>query len=148
MFALLGIFIALVGVGIGVLMMRHGAMKLRGGVSVEGTSIGSFSFRANDCASGAAFVPPYLGANLRAEGGSGLRVVESGDKARLWVFSQGGKQGALTIDKGSCSQWDVVVDWAHETTNRVNSVNGHVRVKCAVGGGKVTADVTFERCAQ
>jgi hypothetical protein len=147
-FALFGIVVAVVGVGIGVLLMRHGAMKLSGSVSVEGTSIGSFSFRANDCSSGAASVPQYLGANLRAEGGYGLRVVESGDRARLWVFSQGGKQGALTIDKGSCSQWDVVVDWAHQTINRVNSVNGHVRVKCGVGGGKVTADVTFERCAQ
>jgi hypothetical protein len=30
----------------------------------------------------------------------------------------------------------------------VNTVNGHVRVKCTAGGGKVTADVRFERCAQ
>jgi len=147
-FALFGVVVAVVGLGIGLLLMRHGAMKLSGRVSVEETSIGSFSFRPNDCASGAAFVPQYLGANLRAEGGYGLRVVESGDSARLWVFSQGGRQGALTIDKGNCSQWDVAVDWAHQTINRVNTVNGHVRVKCGIGGGKVTADVTFQRCAQ
>ena len=147
-FALFGVVVAVVGVGIGVLLMRHGAMKLSGSVSVEGTSIGSFSFRANDCSSGAASVPQYLGANLRAEGGYGLRVVESGDRARLWVFSQGGKQGALTIDKGNCSQWDVVVEWAHATVNRVSAVNGHVRVTCAAGGGTVKANVTFERCAR
>ena len=76
------------------------------------------------------------------------RLTGSGDTARLWVFSQGGKQGSLTIDKPTCPQWDVLVDWAHETVNRVNTVNGHVRVKCTVGGGKVTADVRFERCAQ
>ena len=147
-FALLGVAIAAIGVMIGVLMARHGAMKVGGKVDVEGTSLGTFWFGANDCESGAAFVPPDLGANLRAEGGYGLRVVGSGDKARLWVFSQGGKQGALTIDKGNCSEWDVAVDWAHKTANRVSMVNGHVRVQCSVGGGTVKANVTFERCAQ
>ena len=147
-FALLGVAIAVIGVTIGLLMARHGAMKVGGTVTAQGTSIGSFSFGVNDCASGAAFVPSFLGANLRAEGGYGLRVAGSGDTARLWVFSQGGKQGSLTIDKPSCSQWDVAVDWAHQTVNRVNTVNGHVRVTCTAGGGTVKADVRFERCAQ
>lgn len=145
---LIVVAIAAVGVAIAVLMARHGATKVGGRVSVEGTSIGSFSFGPNDCVSGAAYVPPYLGANLAAEGGFGLRVVDSGDRARLWVFSQGGRQGALTIDKANCSQWDVAVTWAHETANRVSKVNGHVRVTCAVGGGTVNANLTFERCAQ
>jgi len=147
-FALLGVAIAAIGVTLGVLMVRHGAMRVGGTVTAEGTSIGSFAFDANDCSSGAAFVPGFLGADLRAQAGYGLRVAGSGETARLWLFSQGGKQGSLTIDKISCSQWDVVVDWAHETVNRVNTVNGHVRVKCTAGGGKVTADVRFERCAQ
>jgi hypothetical protein len=147
-FALLGVAIAAIGVTIGLLMVRHGAMRVGGTVTAQGTSIGSFSFGVNDCASGAASVPQYLGAELRAEGGYGMRVVESGDRARIWVFSQGGKQGALTIDKNACSQWDVVVDWAHQTVNRVNTVNGHVRVQCSVGGGTVKANVTFERCAR
>ena len=146
-FALLIAGVACVGVAITVLMLRHGAMKVGGRVTAEGTSIGDVSFSPNDCASGAASVPPYLGANLRGENGYGLRVVDSGDKARLWVFAQGGK-GALTIDKVSCSQWDVVVAWAHATVNRVSAVNGHVRVTCAAGGGTVKANVTFERCAQ
>jgi hypothetical protein len=146
-FALLIAGVVCVGVVIAVLMARHGAMKLGGRVSAEGTSIGEISFTPNDCASGAAFVPPYLGANLRGEGGYGLRVVDSGDKARLWVFAQGGK-GALTIDKVACSQWDVVVAWAQATANRVNAVNGHVRVTCAAGGGTVKANVTFERCGR
>ena len=147
-FALLGVAIAAIGVTIGVLMARHGAMRVGGSVTAEGTSIGSFSFDVNDCASGAALVPGFLGADLRAQGGSGLRVAGSGDSARLWVFSPGGKRGSLTIDKPTCSQWDVLVDWAHQTVNRVNTVNGHVRVKCAAGGGTVKADVSFERCAQ
>ena len=148
MFAIIVAVIVAVGVTIGVLMARHGALKVGGKVTVEGTSIGSFSFGVNDCASGAGFVPQYLGAVLRAEGGYGMRVIESGDRARLWVFSQGGKQGALTIDKNACSQWDVVVGWAHKTINRVNTVNGHVRVKCAADGGTIAADVHFERCAR
>jgi len=147
-FAIIVVAIAAVGVTIGVLMARHGAMRVSGSVTAEGTSIGSFSFDANDCESGAAFVPAFLGADLRGQGGYGLRVAGSGDSARLWVFSQGGKQGSLTIDKPSCSQWDVAVDWAHQTVNRVNTVNGHVRVKCKAGGGTIKADVRFERCAQ
>jgi len=147
-FALLGVAIAAIGITLGVLMARHGAMRAAGSVTAESTSIGSFSFDANDCASGAAFVPSFLGADLRAQGGYGLRIAGSGDSARLWVFSQGGKQGSLTIDKPSCSQWDVLVDWAHQTVNRVNTVNGHVRVKCTAGGGTVKADVHFERCAR
>jgi hypothetical protein len=147
-FTVLLVVVAAVGAVVGVLMARHGGMKIGGKVTTEGTSIGSFSFTPNDCESGGASTPPFLGAVLRAEGGYALRVVESGDSARLWVYSQGGKQGALTIDKRSCSQWDVAVAWARTTVNRVNTVNGHVRVKCGVGGGKVTADVHFERCAQ
>jgi hypothetical protein len=147
-FAIGVVVIAAVGGTIGVLMARHGAMRVSGSVTAEGTSIGRFSFEPNDCASGAAFVPSFLGADLRAQGAFGLRVAGSGDTARLWVFSQGGKQGSLTIDKPSCSQWDVAVDWAHQTVNRVNTVNGHVRVNCKAGGGTVKADVRFERCAQ
>jgi hypothetical protein len=144
-FALIVVVVAAVGAAIGVLMARHGAVKLSGKVDVEGTSIGTFWFSPNDCVSGAAYVPTYLGANLHAAGGYGMRVVDSGDRARLWVFGQGGN-GALTIDKSSCSQWDVAVDWAQKTANRVSTVNGHVRVKCAVGGGQVKADLLFERC--
>lgn len=147
-FAIIVLAIAAVGIAIGVLMARHGAMKVAGRVTVEGTSIGSFYFDPNDCASGAASVPSFLGANMRAQGGYGLRVAGSGDNARLWVFSQGGKQGSLTIDKPSCSVWDVLVGGAHQTVKRVNAVDGHVRVTCAVGGGTVKANVTFERCAQ
>jgi hypothetical protein len=145
-FAIIVVAIAAVGVAIGVLMARHGAMKVGGKVTVEGTSIGSFTFDPNDCASGAASVPSFLGANLRAQGGYGLRVAGSGESARLWVFSQGGRKGSLTIDKPSCSQWDVLVGGAHRTVKRVDTVGGHVRVTCAVGGGTVTANVTFERC--
>lgn len=41
----------------------------------------------------------------------------SGDDARLWLYPGGGREPL------------------------------HVRVACAAGGGKVTADVHFERCA-
>jgi hypothetical protein len=146
--AIIAVAIAAVGVTIGVLMARHGAMRVGGTVTAEGTSIGNFSFDVNDCSSGAASVPSFLGANLRAQGGYGMRVAGSGDGARLWVFSRGGRQGSLAIDKPSCSQWDVSVEWAHRTVSRVNTVNGHVRVTCAAGGGTVKADVRFERCAQ
>ena len=75
-------------------------------------------------------------------------MAESGDNARLWFYSQGGKQGSVTVGKQHCSQWDVFVDWAHMKVNRVSTVSGHVRVNCAaMGGGTVKADVTFERCA-
>jgi hypothetical protein len=145
---MIGVAIAAIGVAIAVLMARHGAMKVSGTVSADGTSIGTFSFDTNDCASGAASVPSFLGADLRAQAGYDLRVAGSGDGARLWLFSQGGRQGSLTIDKPSCSQWDVRADWAHQTVNRVNAVSGHVRVNCTAGGGKVAADVRFERCAR
>jgi hypothetical protein len=147
-FAATLIVVAAVGAAIGLLMVRHAGMKVGGNVTVEKTSIGSFSFAVNDCASGAAFVPGFFGADLRARDGFALRVVDSGDNARLWFFSQGGKQGSVAVGKQHCSQWDVFVDWAHMKVNRVNTVSGHVRVTCApLGGGTVKADVNFERCA-
>jgi hypothetical protein len=147
-FAVVLIVVAAVGAGIGVLMVRHAGVKVSGSVKVEKTTIGTFSYNVNDCASGAAFVPGFFGADLRAPGGYALRVVESGDKARLWFFSQGGKQGSVAVGKEHCAKWDVFVDWAHMKVNRVSTVSGHVRVDCAVlGGGTVKADVNFERCA-
>jgi hypothetical protein len=147
-FAVVVIVVAAVGAAIGVLMVRHTGVKVSGGVKVDKTSIGSFSYTVNDCASGAAFVPGFFGADLRAPNGYAFRVAESGDKARLWFYSQGGKQGSVTVGKEHCAKWDVFVDRAHTKVNRVSTVSGHVRVDCAVtGGGTVKADVTFERCA-
>lgn len=147
-FVVVLIVVAGIGAGIAVLMARRAGMKASGRVSVDKTSIGSFAFTVNDCASGAASIPSFLGADLRAPGGYAMRVVDSGDKARLWFFSQGGKQGSVAVGKQHCSQWDVLVDWAHTKVSRVSTVSGHARVTCAaIGGGTLKADVTFERCA-
>jgi hypothetical protein len=142
------VVVAALGAVGGALISRRGAEKIAGRVSATGTSLGSFSFRVDDCASGQAFVPGFFGADLRAEGRAGaLRVVDSGDGARLWLYPPASGQPALGIGKQSCSRWDVRADWAHVTVNRVKTVTGHVHVTCAVGGGQVTADVDFERCA-
>lgn len=147
MFAVALVVVAAAGAALGVLMARRGQAKVSGTVVADKTSIGDFHFAVNVCESGAALVPPFLGVGLRGPDGYAMRVADSGDSARIWLYSQGGKHGALQIGKRSCSQWDVIVDWAQVTRNRVNAVNGHLRIACAVGGGKVTADVTFALCA-
>ena len=131
----------------GLMLSRRFAEKAGGSVKVDGTSAGTFSFQVKECASGHAFVPGFFGADLRSGTGKALRVVDSGEEARLWLYPPPPGRGPLGIDKPSCSRWDVLVDWTHVTVNRVKTVSGHVRVDCAVGGGKLTADVDFERCA-
>ena len=141
------VVVAAIGAGAGVMMARRARETVGGSVHANGTSVGSFSFRPNDCASGQAFVPGFFGVDLRGEGGYSMRVLGTGDKARLWLYSQGGAHGSIAIDKPNCSRWDVGVDWAHVTVNRVKTVSGHVRVACRAGGGTVSTDVVFERCA-
>ena len=137
-----------VGAGAGVLLARRTGEKVAGSVAADGTPVGTFSFVVSDCASGHAFVPGFFGADLRGEGGFDLRVVDSGDDAQLWLYPQGAKKGAIEIRKPDCSEWDVLVEWTNLTVNRVHTVSGHVRVACAVGGGKITASASFERCAR
>jgi hypothetical protein len=141
------VVVAAIGAAAGVAISRRAGERVSGRVTSEATSVGSFSFSVNDCASGEAFVPGFFGADLRGEGSADLRVVDSGAGARLWLYPQASGRPALGIGKQSCTAWDVLVDWAHVTVNRVKTVSGHVHVRCAVGGGTVTADVTFERCA-
>jgi hypothetical protein len=126
--------------------------KVSGTVRAQGTPLGSFAFFVDDCASGHAFVPGFFGAELRGRGFD-LRVVGSGDDAQLWLFPPSAQRdaragvGAIPIGKPNCARFDVLVDWAHVTVNRVNTVSGHVHVACTVGGGNVTADADFTRCA-
>jgi len=147
-FAVVLIVVAAVGAGIGVLMVRHAGVKVSGSVKVDKTTIGSFSYNVNDCASGWVAIGARNDCTRGAPGGYALRALDSGDKARLWFFSQGGKQGSVAVGKQHCAKWDVSVDSANAKVNRVSTVSGHVRVDCAaMGGGTLKADVTFERCA-
>lgn len=147
MFAIVLIAVAVGGSMVGVTLARRGA-KLSGGVTADGTSVGTFKFNANGCASGHGIVPGFFGAELHSASGYALRVVDTGPHARLWLYGRSPTQPALGIGQPSCTEWDVRVDWAGITVNRIKAVNGHVNVTCAVGGGTVTAHVTFERCAQ
>jgi len=138
-FVILLAVIAAVGAVVGVLMARRGSMKVSGTVATDGTSIGHIWFAVNDCESGEAMEPRFFGVGLRGKDGFAMRVVDSGDNARIWLYSQGGRQGALHVGKPNCAQWDVLVD-------RANGGSGHVRIACTAGGGNVKADVSFERC--
>ena len=159
MFAVVLVVVSAVGAGAGVLMARRNGEKAGGSVIADGTPVGTFSFGVTDCASGQAFVPGFVGVDLRGsgsgqmpgsgegEGGFDLRVVGTGDDAELWLYPKGSTTGAIQIRKRDCSEWDVRVDWAGVTVNDVKTVSGHVMVACAIGGGKLTAVVDFERCA-
>jgi hypothetical protein len=139
--------VAVLGVTAGIVVSRRSAERVSGHVNVEKTAAGTFSFSVNDCASGQASLPGFFGVDLRSREGYVMRVVDSGERARLWLYPKPGEGGAIGISKPHCSRWDVQVDWAHLIVNRVKTVSGHVRVDCAVGAGKVAADVSFERCA-
>jgi hypothetical protein len=147
-FAVTAVIVAL-GIVAGVIVLvRHVTEQVKGTVHAAGTPAGTFDFAVDDCASGHAFVPGFFGADLRGGGGRfDLRAVDSGDDAQLWLYPPGAKRGATLIARRDCSRWDVVVEWARVTVNRVYTVNGHVRVTCAVGGGTLAADVEFLRCA-
>jgi hypothetical protein len=138
----------------GLLIFQQRAQeRVTGLVRAQGTLVGSFAFAVNDCASGHAFVPGFFGVDLRGQrpgqskAGFDLRVVGSGDDAQLWLYPPGAKSGAIPIGKADCAPWDVFVDWAHVTVNRVQTVSGHLHAACTVGGGNLTADVDFVRCA-
>jgi len=111
---------------------RRAQEKVSGTVRAQGTPLGSFAFYVDDCASGHAFVPGFF-------------------DAQLWLFPPGARRsagaGAIPIGKPACTRFDVLVDWAHVTVNRVNTVSGHVHATCRAGGGNVTADADFVRCA-
>jgi hypothetical protein len=141
------VVVAVIGATAGVVISRRSAERVSGSVNAQRTRAGTFSFSVNDCASGQAFVPGFFGVDLRSREGYVMRVVDSGEGARLWLYPKPGEGGAIGISKPPCARWDVLVDWAHLTVNRVKTVSGHVHVDCAVGDGKVAADVTFERCA-
>ena len=130
---------------------RRAQEKVSGTVRAQGTPLGSFAFYVDDCASGHAFVPGFFGAELRGRGTFDLRIVGSGDDAQHWHFPPGARRsagaGAIPIGKPACTRFDVLVDWAHVTVNRVNTVSGHVHATCRAGGGNVTADADFVRCA-
>jgi hypothetical protein len=128
-------------------LQRRAQEKVSGVVHAHGTPVGSFAFAVDDCASGQAFVPPFFGVDLRGRGQFDLRVTGSGDDARLWLYPPGVKKGAVAIDRFACTRFDVLVDWAHVTVNRVDTVSGHLHVTCAVGAGDLTADADFTRCA-
>jgi hypothetical protein len=147
-FVIILVAVSAVGAGAGVLMARRTEEKVSGSVVAEATPVGTFSFVPTDCASGQAFVPGFFGADLRGEGGFDLRVVGNGDEAELWLYPKDAQTGAIQIRKRDCSEWDVRVDWAGVTVNRVSTVSGHVLVACALVGGKLSAVVDFERCAQ
>jgi hypothetical protein len=156
----------------GLLIFQQRAQeRVTGVVRAQRTPVGSFAFAVDDCASGHAFVPGFFGVDLRGQSpdqgqgrdqdqgqrqgqrqgrgktGFDLRVVGSGDDAQLWLYPPGAKSGAIPIGKADCARWDVLVDWAHVTVNRVQTVSGHLRATCAIGGGNLTADVDFVRCA-
>jgi hypothetical protein len=156
-FALVLVVVSAVGAGAGVLMARRSGEKAGGSVISDGTPVGTFSFAVNDCASGQAFMPAFFGVDLRGigqaqteadgEGGFDLRVVGTGDDAEVWLYPRGSTTGAIQVRKRDCSEWDVLVEPAGVTVNRVSTVDGHVRIACAIAGGKLTAVVDFERCA-
>jgi hypothetical protein len=138
--------VAVAGALVGVKLARRGRERVLGSVVAERTPIGTFSFNADDCASGPAVATPFFGADVRGEGYT-LRVVESGPKARLWFYPQTGRP-AMALGKDDCTEWDVQVVSTDVTVNGVKTVSGHVNVTCTVnrGAGKVTAFLTFEHC--
>ena len=147
------VVVAVFGMGVFFVFQRAQA-RVMGRVSATGTSVGSFAFATTDCASGQAFVPGFFGADLRGRRPGqhpqsyDLRVVDTGDDAQLWLFPPGATRGAIPIVKRDCARWDVLVEWAHVTVNRVQTVSGHLHVTCGAGGGSVTADADFVRCAR
>jgi hypothetical protein len=138
---------AVIGPVAGLFIARRSGEEVTGRVGADRTPVGTFSFAVTECASGHAFVPGFFGADLRGGNGYHLRVADTGDDAQLWLYPRGGRTGAIELRKRDCSEWDVLIEWAHVTVNRVHTVSGHVQVACAVGGGKVTAHASFQRCA-
>jgi hypothetical protein len=144
---LLVLVVAVVVAGGTFLLFRRAAEQVSGRVQATGTAVGSFTFTVDDCASGHAFVPGFFGADLRGDAKYDLRLVGSGDDAQLWLYPPDAQRGAILFGKADCATWEVRNDWAHVTVNRVDTVSGHVHVRCEGPRGGLAADVEFVRCA-
>jgi hypothetical protein len=140
------VVVTVVGVSAGVLIGRRSRMSVVGSVSAEGTSVGNLSFAVDHCLSGQTLTPKFFGVDLRAEGGFAMSVVGSGDGAHLRLFSKGGRQGSIAIQKQVCTWWEVLVERPPSAVDRAPGMRGRVKVACTVGGGTVKADVVFDRC--
>ena len=103
-----GIFLAaVVGPVAGLLIARRSGETLTGRVGADGTAVGTFSFAVTECTSGQAFVPGFLGADLRGSNGYDLRVAGSGDEAQLWLYPRGAwaagsPSSSRTARSGTC----------------------------------------------
>jgi len=132
---------------IGAWLFERTPKDVDGTVRAEGTPVGTFTFAVTACAAGHGRSPGFFGADLLGEGGFDLRVVGSGDGARMFLYPQGAASDAIQFAKPDCTRWQVAVEWGPGTANYgMGTLVGHVRVSCSVGGGRLNADVEFKNC--
>ncbi|GMV44498.1 MAG: hypothetical protein AMXMBFR64_62140 [Myxococcales bacterium] len=139
-----GIVVLIAG-GLGVLIYSEAWAKVDGVFSSSGDPLGRFDAYPSDCRSGAAFLPPFLGAEIGSAATGLLRIQGSGKTATVTVWAPGSPDGRA-YDASRCSTFDAVVTLAGSEVNEVRAVDGHLRMECTDGAATVRADLTFDAC--
>lgn len=136
------VIIVFVG-GMGVLFWTLLRTRLEGRFTLHRGDAPAWTLTPDLCASGDAFIPPFMGAVLRQSGRDGYSVrltlpdtviVETPD-------------GAFVVPPGACRTHTLNVEWTRTEVNDVSGVEGILRLDCALDdGARIEADLTFDGC--
>jgi hypothetical protein len=112
--------------------------KSSGTVTVDGQP-----FAIEECRSGQANVPPFIGVDFLDKSGKRVRFYSEGaGTLRTFIFPPGASQGEM-IGEGCGS---VTVNTQNSEVNGVKNVSGSVTANCTGSGHTIVANATFENC--
>lgn len=113
-----------------------------GALEVRSPSEEPWTFQPTVCRSGDAERPSFFGALLRDPRNATVQIQE-----RSVSVSRPGR-APLVLTRSECDQFDVHVEWGVARVERVESVDGHARLRCTVDGTEVSGELAFETCSQ
>ncbi|MCB9529084.1 MAG: hypothetical protein H6701_12005 [Myxococcales bacterium] len=141
---LIAVLVILVFVGgMGVLFWTLLRTRLEGRLTLHRGETLAWTLTPDLCASGDAFIPPFMGAVLRQSGRDGYSVrLTLPDTVVIET-----PDGAFIIPPGACRTRELRVEWTRTEVNDVSGVDGALRLDCALDdGARIEADVVFDGC--
>ncbi len=122
---------------------------LKGNFSAQGSTLGNWQAEARECRSGAAYIPQFWGMVVKGGKTSEPKLEVQGDSPKnSKVLVWGPKfETPVTLDKNSCSVYEIEIKRNGSRVNNVVAIEGYVKLNCNLTeGGKFTADLKFRNC--